>query len=59
MEKHDGLAAAFLLSFRDGWLIFAVMAVRGLSQGIDIGNIGDTTTLAEPEVVQEQIKNRG
>lgn len=41
------------------WLIFAVMAIRGLGQGIDIGNIGDTTTLAEPEVVQEQIKNRG
>ena len=31
-----GLAAAFLLGYRDVWLIFAVMAVRGLGQGIQL-----------------------
>jgi DHA3 family macrolide efflux protein-like MFS transporter len=29
-----GLAAAFLLGYRDVWLIFIVMAIRGLGQGI-------------------------
>lgn len=32
--------------------------LRKIAAG-DIANIGDTTTLAEPEVVQELIKNRG
>lgn len=32
--------------------------LRKIAAG-DIGNIGDTTTLAEPEVVQDLIKNRG